>query len=117
MHDKHSTNFLLDWPKRYKIAMGAAQGLAYLHLDCSPPIVHRDIKSSNILLDADFNAYVADFGVAKLMQHQHSNQTLYPPNGDPHMIAAGSADNGTCSYVLTSRVAGSYGYIAPGNDH
>ncbi|RWW04048.1 hypothetical protein GW17_00032750 [Ensete ventricosum] len=56
---------LLDWPTRYKIAVDAAQGLSYLHHDCVPPIVHRGIKSNNILLDEEFGAKVADFGVAK----------------------------------------------------
>nr|CAN77471.1 hypothetical protein VITISV_029764 [Vitis vinifera] len=58
---------LLDWPTRYKIALDAAEGLSYLHHDCVPPIVHRDVKSNNILLDGDFGARVADFGVAKVV--------------------------------------------------
>lgn len=91
----NSTNLALDWPSRYKIALGAAQGLAYLHHDCSPPIVHRDVKSNNILLDSQLNAYVADFGVAKVMA-----QYL-------------GADESNCSAAFTARVAGSYGYIAP----
>ncbi|KAF8411122.1 hypothetical protein HHK36_003661 [Tetracentron sinense] len=57
----------LDWPTRYKIAVDAAEGLSYLHLDCVPPIVHRDVKSNNILLDGEFGARVADFGVAKVV--------------------------------------------------
>ncbi|CAL9049544.1 unnamed protein product [Musa banksii] len=56
---------LLDWRTRYKIALDAAEGLSYLHHDCLPPIVHRDVKSNNILLDAEFGAKVSDFGVAK----------------------------------------------------
>ncbi|MFS8025038.1 putative protein kinase RLK-Pelle-LRR-XI-1 family [Helianthus anomalus] len=64
----HSTKSgLHDWPIRYKIAVDAAEGLAYLHHDCVPAIVHRDVKSNNILLDGDFGARVADFGVAKLV--------------------------------------------------
>eukprot|EP00250_Pteridium_aquilinum_P022039 c25287_g4_i1 orf=167-3301(+) len=90
----NSTNLALDWPNRYKIALGAAQGLSYLHHDCSPPIVHRDVKSNNILLDAHLNACVADFGVAKVM---------------PQYLA----DDANCSAAFTARVAGSYGYIAP----
>ncbi|KAL5576676.1 hypothetical protein UlMin_018375 [Ulmus minor] len=58
---------LLDWPTRYKIALDAAEGLSYLHHDCVPPIVHRDVKSNNILLDGEFGARVADFGVAKVV--------------------------------------------------
>ncbi|XP_023914504.1 receptor-like protein kinase HSL1 [Quercus suber] len=58
---------LLDWPTRYRIALDAAEGLSYLHHDCVPAIVHRDVKSNNILLDGDFGARVADFGVAKVV--------------------------------------------------
>ncbi|KAI3454183.1 hypothetical protein Pfo_010846 [Paulownia fortunei] len=55
----------LDWDTRLRIALGAAQGLAYLHHDCSPRIIHRDVKSSNILLDKDYEAHLTDFGIAK----------------------------------------------------
>ncbi|GMI83048.1 C-terminally encoded peptide receptor 2 [Hibiscus trionum] len=58
----------LNWHQRYKIALGAAKGISYLHHDCSPPITHRDIKSSNILLDKDYEPKIADFGVAKIAE-------------------------------------------------
>ncbi|XP_020088217.1 receptor-like protein kinase HSL1 [Ananas comosus] len=58
----------LDWNKRYKIAVGAAKGIMYLHHDCSPLIIHRDIKSTNILLDDEYDAKVADFGIAKIAE-------------------------------------------------
>lgn len=80
-------NMLVDWVSRYNIALGVAQGLAYLHHDCHPPVIHRDVKSNNILLDENFEARIADFGLAKMMLHK--NETV-------------------------SMVAGSYGYIAPG---
>ncbi|XP_065875639.1 receptor-like protein kinase HSL1 [Euphorbia lathyris] len=80
---------LLDWPTRYKIALDAAEGLSYLHHDCVPPIVHRDVKSNNILLDSEFGARVADFGVAKIVQRL--NKGIEP----------------------MSAIAGSCGYIAP----
>ncbi|MCO5578915.1 hypothetical protein L7F22_032764 [Adiantum nelumboides] len=60
-----SRKMKLDWDLRLNIALGAAKGLAYLHHDCDPRIVHRDIKTSNILLDEGFEAHLTDFGIAK----------------------------------------------------
>ena len=59
------------------IALGAAQGLAYLHHDCSPRIIHRDVKSSNILLDKDFEAHLTDFGIAKSLCASKSHTSTY----------------------------------------
>eukprot|EP01018_Ginkgo_biloba_P001679 Gb_09214 [translate_table: standard] len=55
----------LTWSQRYKIAVGIARGLAYLHNDAKPAIIHRDIKAANVLLDGDLNPLLADFGLAR----------------------------------------------------
>ncbi|KAK8444031.1 hypothetical protein SEVIR_9G070300v4 [Setaria viridis] len=78
---------VMEWPTRLRIALGSAKGLAYLHEDCHPRIIHRDIKSANILLDNNFEAKVADFGLAKL-----------------------TSDNNT---HVSTRVMGTFGYLAP----
>ncbi|KAL2537229.1 putative ovule protein [Forsythia ovata] len=65
LHEKKGE--FLNWNLRYKIAMDAAKGLCYLHHDCLPLIVHRDVKSNNILLNSSFEAHVADFGLAKFL--------------------------------------------------
>ncbi|KAG2278166.1 hypothetical protein Bca4012_041533 [Brassica carinata] len=83
----------LDWTTRFSIALGAAQGLAYLHHDSVPAIVHRDVKSNNILLDHEMKPRVADFGLAKPLKREDNN--------------------GVSDVSPMSCVAGSYGYIAP----
>ncbi|GLT65205.1 hypothetical protein SLA2020_376490 [Shorea laevis] len=78
----------LDWPTRHQIALGVAQGMAYLHHGLTPAIIHRDIKSTNILLDVDYQPKVADFGIAKVLQARGKDST-------------------------TTVIAGTYGYMAP----
>ncbi|XP_020591952.1 protein NSP-INTERACTING KINASE 1-like isoform X2 [Phalaenopsis equestris] len=65
----------LNWGTRKKIALGAGRGLLYLHEQCDPKIIHRDVKAANILLDEDCEAVVGDFGLAKLLDHQDSHVT------------------------------------------
>ncbi|KAJ8441975.1 hypothetical protein Cgig2_020120 [Carnegiea gigantea] len=78
---------VMDFSTRMKIALGSAKGLAYLHEDCHPRIIHRDIKTANILIDNSFEAKVADFGLAKL--------------------------NDTNVTHVSTRVMGTFGYLAP----
>ncbi|XP_062111250.1 protein NSP-INTERACTING KINASE 2 [Humulus lupulus] len=65
----------LDWSTRKRIALGAARGLLYLHEQCDPKIIHRDVKAANILLDDYCEAVVGDFGLAKLLDHHDSHVT------------------------------------------
>ncbi|KAJ6331090.1 hypothetical protein OIU76_009644 [Salix suchowensis] len=84
--DKESAS--LDWDARIKIALGAARGLAYLHEDSSPSVIHRDFKSSNILLERDFTPKVSDFGLARTALDEENQH-------------------------ISTRVMGTFGYVAP----
>ncbi|KAK8571840.1 hypothetical protein V6N12_027910 [Hibiscus sabdariffa] len=66
----------MDWTKRIEIIKGMAHALCYLHHDCSPPIVHRDISSNNVLLNSSFEAFLADFGTARMLDLDSSNYTI-----------------------------------------
>ncbi|KAI9176689.1 hypothetical protein LWI28_006010 [Acer negundo] len=84
----NSVSLKLDWETRLRIALDAAKGLEYLHEHVSPPVIHRDFKSSNILLDKNFHAKVSDFGLAKLGSEKAGGH-------------------------VSTRVLGTQGYVAP----
>uniref|UniRef100_A0A2N9HHF6 Protein kinase domain-containing protein n=1 Tax=Fagus sylvatica TaxID=28930 RepID=A0A2N9HHF6_FAGSY len=84
----HQGSLPLPWSTRMKVALGAAKGLAFLHEEAEKPVIYRDFKTSNILLDADYNAKLLDFGLAK----------DGPEDGKTH---------------VSTRVMGTYGYAAP----
>ncbi|EXB55396.1 putative receptor-like serine/threonine-protein kinase [Morus notabilis] len=71
----------MEWKMRYKIAVGTARGLNYLHKGCQRRIIHRDIKSSNILLTADFEPLISDFGLAKWLPSQWTHHSIAPIEG------------------------------------
>ncbi|CAL9761758.1 unnamed protein product [Musa acuminata subsp. burmannicoides] len=75
LRDRCQSKPSLDWNKRMRIAIGAARGLLYLHEQCNPKIIHRDVKAANILLDESFEAVVGDFGLAKLLDRRESHVT------------------------------------------
>uniref|UniRef100_A0A0A9AGT4 Protein kinase domain-containing protein n=1 Tax=Arundo donax TaxID=35708 RepID=A0A0A9AGT4_ARUDO len=77
LHEGPSKKKKLDWETRLRIALGSAQGLAYLHHDCSPRIIHRDVKSKNILLDKDYEAHLTDFGIAKSLCVSKTHTSTY----------------------------------------
>ena len=64
---------LLNWKERYEIIVGTARGLAYLHEECDIPIIHRDVKTSNILLDDKYKPKIADFGLARFFAEDQSH--------------------------------------------
>ncbi|XP_047965895.1 MDIS1-interacting receptor like kinase 2-like [Salvia hispanica] len=66
----------LNWKKRVNVVKGIANALSYMHHDCSPPILHRDVSSSNILLDSEFEGCLSDFGTARLLDPDSSNHTM-----------------------------------------
>lgn len=78
----HGTRLkFFEWPLRYKVAIGIARGLTYLHKYCRRRIIHRDIKASNILLDADFEPQISDFGLAKWLPTQWTHHSVTPVEG------------------------------------
>ncbi|KAJ9190175.1 hypothetical protein P3X46_001403 [Hevea brasiliensis] len=78
---------IINWPNRMKIAVGSAKGLAYLHEGCPKTIIHRDIKSENILLDHNFEPKIADFGLAKVFLDYQTH--------------------------VSTKLRGTFGYLAP----
>ncbi|KAJ6803680.1 receptor-like cytosolic serine/threonine-protein kinase RBK2 [Iris pallida] len=77
----HGTNEKLDWSSRYRVAMGTAEGLEYLHERCPRCIIHRDIKASNILLSENFEPQISDFGLAKWLPDKSSHYPMSSFNG------------------------------------
>ena len=77
----------IDWIKRANVVKGVANVLSYMHHDCSPPIIHHDVSSKNVLLDLEYEAQISDFGTDRLLKSDSSNWTS---------------------------LTGTYGYMAPG---
>ncbi|CAN6333404.1 unnamed protein product [Urochloa humidicola] len=86
----------LDWQTRMRIALGSARGLSFLHDQCDPKIIHRNVKATNILLDEDFEALVGHFNLAKLMDHEDTDVTTAVRGTIGH-IAPEYLSTGKCS--------------------
>lgn len=85
LHDKKK-GIKLNWSARRKIAIGSARGLAFLHHNCIPHIIHRDMKSSNVLLDENLEARVSDFGMARLMSAMDTHLSVSTLAGTPGYV-------------------------------
>lgn len=88
------SRFPLSWPNRRKILIGVASALAYLHQECENQVIHRDVKSSNVMLDGGFNAKLGDFGLARQAEHDRSPDAT---------VAAGTMGYLAPEYLLTGR--------------
>uniref|UniRef100_A0ACD5U9A5 Uncharacterized protein n=1 Tax=Avena sativa TaxID=4498 RepID=A0ACD5U9A5_AVESA len=114
LHERADGGYMLKWESRLKIAQGSARGLAYLHKDCEPNIIHRDVKSSNILLNEDFEAHLADFGLARLIQPYDTHVTTdlvgtlgyIPPEYSQSLIATPKGDVYSFGVVLLELLTG-----------
>ncbi|XP_017249115.2 L-type lectin-domain containing receptor kinase IX.1-like [Daucus carota subsp. sativus] len=114
---------LLTWPIRYKIAQGLASALVYLHEACEQCVVHRDIKSSNVTLDSNFIAKLADFGLARLVDHEKGEQTTVFAGTlgymAPECITTGQASKESDVYsfgIVSLEIAGGRKVIDPNFD-
>ncbi|CAF2032891.1 hypothetical protein Bca4012_081132 [Brassica carinata] len=86
LHDPKKAGVKLTWSMRRKIAIGSARGLAFLHHNCIPHIIHRDMKSSNVLLDENLEARVSDFGMARLMSAMDTHLSVSTLAGTPGYV-------------------------------
>ncbi|KAI9108663.1 hypothetical protein K1719_020310 [Acacia pycnantha] len=86
LHDRKKAAVKLNWAVRRKIAIGAARGLAFLHHNCIPHIIHRDMKSSNVLLDENLESRVSDFGMARLMSAVDTHLSVSTLAGTPGYV-------------------------------
>nr|ALB00070.1 PSKR2 [Populus tomentosa]ALB00092.1 PSKR2 [Populus tomentosa]ALB00100.1 PSKR2 [Populus tomentosa] len=114
LHESVDGTSVLKWEVRLKIAQGAACGLAYLHKVCEPHIVHRDVKSSNILLDENFEAHLADFGLSRLLRPYDTHVTTdlvgtlgyIPPEYSQTLMATCRGDVYSFGVVLLELLTG-----------
>ena len=81
LHRNFNSSIVLSWQQRVNIVLGVASALTYLHEECERQIIHRDVKTCNIMLDADFTAKLGDFGLAEVYEHSSSTRDATIPAG------------------------------------
>ncbi|KAL3636737.1 hypothetical protein CASFOL_019036 [Castilleja foliolosa] len=114
LHERPDGPSGLNWPARLKIMRGTSEGVAYMHETCEPHIVHCDLKSSNILLDRDFEAHVADFGLARLIMPYDTHVTTelvgtlvyIPPEYNQSLMATLQGDMYSFGVVVLELLTG-----------
>ncbi|XP_058093635.1 receptor like protein kinase S.2 [Magnolia sinica] len=105
--DGSAISALLSWERRWHIVSGLAAGLFYLHEQLETQIIHRDVKTSNVMLDSDYNARLGDFGLARWLEHDHKHDP------SPKQLPPLTMKNYRFRLAETTMIGGTIGYLPP----